>query len=129
MDAARRITTRKREDTSWLAQSITDMMEIEHAQNGDSSRLHCLATVRYTVQCADDNNNGWGIVYGNDQATGERLITIPSIPYGMQPDYLGLAECSKDAEGQYTVHALVTHGLNSAVINVSRLMAAMRGVA
>ena len=116
--------TRSLDETSWLAQTIADRMETEFGANGESGMWRALSTFKYSVNCADTGE--WGMVYDNDEETHNRLIVVPNIPYGMQPDFLGLAERCKDDDGNYTVRALVTHGLNSAVINVSRLMDVIR---
>ena len=110
--------TRKLEETSWLAQSITDMMTVEFEQNGQSSKWLVLRTFKLIVRCAD---TGEGMYYDNDRRTNNRLVVVPSIPCGMQPDFLGLAAKYQDA-----ANVLVTHDLNSAVVNVSRLMDAIR---
>ncbi len=122
----KKITTRKLEETSWLAQGLADRMDIEVKENGESGEWNALRTFKFAVNCADTCE--WGMYYDNDTRTNNRLIIVPNIPYGMQSNFLGLAERCKDAEGHYTVHVLVTHDLNSAVINVSRLMDAIRGV-
>lgn len=114
--------TRRCDETSWLAQTIADRMETEGA-NGESGMWRALKTFKYIINCADTHE--WGMFYDNDEATHNRLIVVPNIPYGMQPDFLGLAERCKDDDGNYTVRVLVTH-LNSAVINVSRLMDVIR---
>ena len=115
---------RKLEATSWLAQTIADRVEIELEQNGESTKWVVLNTFKFIVNCADTGE--WGMVYDNDAGTHNRLIRVPNIPYGMQPEFLGLAERCKDDEGNSTAMVLITHGLNSAVINVSRLMEAIR---
>lgn len=115
--------TRKLADTSWLAQTIADKMETEFSQRGESSKWSALNTFKFIVNCADTGE--WGMAYDNDERTHNRLIIVPNIPYGMQSDFLGLAERCQDEDG-YTVRVLVTHGLNAAVINVSRLMEAIR---
>lgn len=111
--------TRRLDDTSWLAQSINDMMVVESERCGQSSRWLVMRTLLTVVRYADTGERE--MFYTNDQQTNNRLVVIPSIPSGMQPDLLGL-----DARYQGTAQVLVTHGLNSAVINVSRLMEAIR---
>jgi hypothetical protein len=111
----KKTTTRKLEETSWLAQSITDMMTVEFEKNGQSSKWLVLRTFKFIVRCADTGE--WGMFYDNDHRTNNRLVVVPSIPYGMQPDFLGLQARYQDA-----VNVLTTHDLNSAIINISRLM-------
>ena len=40
-------TTRKLEETSWLAQTIADKMEVESNKNGYTARWHCLHTLKW----------------------------------------------------------------------------------
>jgi hypothetical protein len=115
----KKITTRKLQETSWMAQSIADMMDEEFEKNGQSSKWIVLRTFKFIVRCADTGE--WGMFYDNDQRTNNRMVVVPSIPYGMQPDFLGL-----EARYQNTASVLTTHDLNSAIINVSRLMEAIR---
>ena len=120
----KKVTTRKLEETSWLAQVLADMIAVEFEKNGESSKWKVLRTFKFIVNCSDAGE--WGMFYDNEKRTHDRLIIVPTIPYGMQPDFLGLAERCKDESGNYTVSVLTTHDLNSAVINISRLMDAIR---
>lgn len=112
-------TTRKLEETSWLAQTVADMITVEFDKNGQSSKWLVLRTFKFVVRCADTGE--YGMFYDNDRRTNNRLVIVPSIPCGMQPDFLGL-----EANFQDAVNVLTTHDLNSAVINVSRLMESIR---
>lgn len=127
----KKLTARKLEDTSWLAQIIKDKMEIESQMNGITARWHCLHTLHIIVNEADDLGND-KIYY--DSYNGKRSITICEIPslmkhgidfdtYGMQCKLRGLAERYKDDDGQYLVSVLTTNDLNSATIkDLSELM-------
>ncbi len=119
----RKIATRKLEETSCLAQTIADMMEVERAKNGAYGRWCVLQTFKLAVNCADTGE--WGMYYDNDSRTNHRLIIIPTIPFSKQNEFLGLANATQDAQG-YTVNCFVTHDLNSATIDVSRLMDVIR---
>lgn len=122
---------RKLEETSWLAQTLADKMEIEFDKNGPSPRWHCLHTLKIIVNEADNQNNE-NIYY--DNYDGKRQIIICRIPSlmkhgmdydreGMQAKLRGLAERYKDDDGQYIVSVLTTHDLNSATIkDVAELM-------
>ena len=124
-------TMRKLEDSSWLAQTIKDKMEIEFEKNGASARWNCLHTLHIIVNEADsaDNEN---IYYDNNN--GKRTITICEIPSlmkhgtdfdkeGMRCKIRGLAERYKDDDGMYLVNVLTTHDLNSASIkDISELL-------
>lgn len=124
-------TTRKLEDTSWLAQTIQDKMDSEFGKNGGSSRWHCLQTLHVIVNEADDQDNP-NIYYNNHN--GKNSIVICEIPslmkygtdfnrYGMQCKLSGLASRYPDDDGQYLVSVLTTHDLNSATIkDISELM-------
>jgi hypothetical protein len=124
-------TTRKLQDTSWLAQTIQDKMDVEFDKNGPSPRWSCLHTLHIIINEADDQENH-EIYY--DTYNGNRSIVIREIPslmkhgtdfdtYGMQCKLLGLAARYTDDEGQYLVNVLITHDLNSATIkDVSELM-------
>ena len=124
-------TMRKLQDSSWLAQTITDKMEVEFDKNGNTSRLNCLHTLHIIVNEADDMDNH-NIYY--DTYNSKKSITICEIPslmkhgtdfdtYGMQCKLRGLAERYTDDDGQYIVSVLTTHDLNSATIkDVSELM-------
>jgi len=128
-------TVRKLEDTSWLAQTIQDKMDIEFDKNGASSRWNCLHTLHIIVNEADDPNNH-NIYYYN--YNGNRSIVISEIPslvlkhgtnfdvYGMQCSLRGLAERYKDDDGNYIVSVLTTHDLNSATIkDIAELLYSM----
>ena len=125
---------RKLEDTSWLAQSIQDKMDVEAERMGlyPSIKWNCLHTLHIIVNAADDPNNE-NIYY--DNYNGKRAIIIRDIPSmalehgldfnqeGMQNKLRGLAERYTDDDGQYLVSILTTHDLNSATINdLSELM-------
>ncbi len=124
-------TTRRLEDTSWLAQSIKDKMRVEFDNQGASTRWHCLHTFHIIVNEADNQDNT-SIYYNNYNA--KRSIVIGEIPslmkygtdfdtYGMQCKLRGLAEQYKDDDGQYIVSVLTTHDLNSATIkDISELL-------
>ena len=120
-----KIKTRKLEDSSWLAQTIADKMEVEFDRNGASSRWHCLHVLHIIINEADDPDNN-NIYY--DNYNGKRSIVICEIPSlmkhgtdfdreGMQSKLRGLAERYKDDDGQYIISILTTHDLNSATIN------------
>lgn len=115
----KKTNARKLEETSWLAQTIADMMAVEFEENGESGRWLVLRTFKFIVRCADTGE--WGMFYDNDQRTNNQLVIVPSIPFGMQSDFLGL-----EARYQGTANVLTTHNLNSATINVSCLMEAIR---
>ena len=117
-------TIRKLKDTSWLAQTIQDKMDVEFDKNNGSGRWHCLHTLKIIINEADDQNNH-NIYY--DTYNGKRQIIICEIPslmkhrtdfdtYGMQCHLRGLAERYKDDDGEYIVSVLTTHDLNSATI-------------
>ncbi|WP_373325603.1 hypothetical protein [Sporomusa paucivorans] len=124
-------TTRKLEDTSWLAQIIKDKMEVEFDKNGGSIRWNCLHTLYIIVKEADNPENDQ-IYY--DTYNGKRVITICKIPSlmeygtdfdreGMRCKLRGLAERYTDDDGQYIVSVLTTNDLNSATIkDVSELL-------
>lgn len=124
-------TTRKLEDTSWLAQIIKDKMEVEFDKNGASIRWHCLHTLHIIVNEADAPDNQ-SIYY--DTYNGQRAIVICQIPSlmkhgtdfdreGMRCKLRGLAERYKDDNGHYLVSVLTTNDLNSATIkDISELM-------
>ena len=98
---------RKLKETSWLSQILADKMEVEFSKNGESSKWSILNTFKFFVIGADTSK--WGMFYDNEQGTNNRLIVVPSIPYGMQPQLLGMAERCTDDEGNYTVSVKVTH--------------------
>jgi len=122
---------RELQETSWLAQIIQDMMDVESAANGHTSRWHNLLTLKFIVNEADDTNNDT-IYY--DNYNGKRRIVIHDIPSllkhgtdfcreGMRSKLLGLQANTTDDYGMYTVNVLITHDLNSATINdVSELL-------
>jgi len=118
------VATRKLEETSWLAQTIVDKMEVESNKNGYTARWHCLHTLKIIVNEADNPDNK-NIHY--DRVDGKRQIVICDIPSlmkhgydysreGMQNKLRGLAERYKDDDGMYLVSVLTTHDLNSATI-------------
>ena len=122
-------TTRKLEDTSWLAQTIQDKMDVEFGKNEGSSRWHCLQTLHVIVNEADDEDN-LNIYYG-DRKRSIVICEIPSLMkhgtdfdrYGMQCKLSGLASRYMDDDGQYLVSVLTTHDLNSATVkDISELM-------
>ena len=111
-------------ETSWLAQTIVDKMEVESNKNGYTARWHCLHTLKIIVNEADNPENK-NIHY--DSLGGKRQIVICDIPSlmkhgynfdkeGMQSKLRGLAERYKDDDGMYLVSVLTTHDLNSATI-------------
>jgi len=117
-------TTRKLEDTSWLAQIIRDKMDVEFEKNLGSPRYHALQTLHIIVNEADDQDNP-NIYY--DTYNRKRSITICEIPSlmkhgydfdtnGMQCKLRGLAERYTDDDGMYIVSVLTTNDLNSAMI-------------
>lgn len=126
-----KVKTRRLEDTSWLAQTIKDKMEIEFDRNGASARWHCLNTLHIIINEADDQDND-NIYY--DTYNGKRSIVVCKIPSlmkhgtdfdheGMQCKLRGLAERYTDDDGQYIISVLTTHDLNSATIkDISELM-------
>jgi hypothetical protein len=111
--------TRKLKESSWLAQTLADMLA-ECDQT--SSRGLCIDTLKDVVTLADRGNHG--IYY--ETVSCERYIVIQNIPSELQNGIRGLAEKYKDDNGQYIVSALMTHDLNSAKINVSKLMYQIR---
>lgn len=127
----KQIKARKLEETSWLAQTISDRMEIEFDANGASTRWNCLLTLLYIVREADNAKND-RIYYTN--CDGARQIIICDIPSmmqygtdfdqsGMQAKLRGMAERYTDDDGSYIVSVLTTHDLNSATIkDVSELL-------
>lgn len=124
-------TTRKLEDTSWLAQIINDKMEVEFDKNGASIRWHCLHTLHIIVNEADDPNNH-NIYYDNYDYKRQIIICdIPSLmkhgadfdKEGIQCKLRGLAERYTDDDGMYLVSVLTTNDLNSAKIkDISELL-------
>lgn len=127
-------TTRKLEESSWLAQTLIDMMEVESDKNGYTSKWSCLLTLKLIVNEADNKDNQT-IYYQNTSGKLEIVVCdIPSLMQhgwdfdreGMRGKLIGLAERYTDDEGNYTVRVLTTHDLNSAMINVSDLMEQIR---
>ncbi len=122
---------RELKDSSWLAQTIKDKMEVEFDKNLSSVRYNCLNTLYIIVKEADDAENE-NIFY--DSYNGKRSIVIRDIPSlmkhgydfdrnGMQCKLRGLAERYKNDDGSYLVSVLTTNDLNSATINdISELM-------
>lgn len=125
---------RKLTESSWLAQSISDMMMVESDARGFTPRWLCLQTLKYIVNEADDKCNPT-IYYQNTRGDLEIVVrNIPSLTqYGsdftrakMRNKLRGIAERYKDDNGNYTVLVNTTHDLNSALINVSKLMYQIR---
>ena len=121
----RKTPARKLEETSWLAQTLSDKIEIEFSENGESAKWRAFKFFKFVVNCADTGE--WGMRYENIEKynTGlVRQIVIPTIPYGMQPEFLGMqARYDRDD----IISVLVTHDLNSAIIkDISRFMDAIR---
>lgn len=127
--------TRKLEESSGLAQALSDMMWSISSQMkaGDfyPPKWNSLLALKLIVNEADDPDNT-RIYYENRY--GKRFIIVGDIPSlamkagtdfdrdGMRSQLLGLAT-------RYDgVYVNTTHDLNSATINVSDLMAQMRGV-
>lgn len=120
----KKIKTRKLEETSWLAQVLKDKMDdiMENCGIYVPTKWHCLNTLLIIVREADGDNPN--VFY--DSYNGERCITVKNIPdlslkygsdydvYGMRAKLRGLAERYKDDDGNYLVHVLTTHDLNSA---------------
>jgi len=129
-----KMQTRKLNESSWLAQTIFDMMESESNKNGFTTRWNCLATLKLIVNEADNEENET-IYYQNTNRKLEIVVSdIPSLVQhgwdfdreGMRGKLMGLAERYTDDDGNYTVRVMITHDLNSAVINVSDLMDQIR---
>jgi hypothetical protein len=127
-------TPRKLTDSSWLAQTIKDKMEMESEKMGmyASSKWHNLHTFHIIANEADNTENT-NIYYNN--CNGKQQIIICEIPSliskygydydreGMQARLRGLAERYKDDDGMYLVSVLTTNDLNSATIkDVSELL-------
>lgn len=120
-------TTRKLEDTSWLAQIIKDRMDIEFEKMGlyPSIKWNCLQVLHIIINEADNPDNH-KIYYSN--YNGKRSIVISEIPSmvlkcgidfdvnGMQCKLRGLAERYTDDDGNYIISVLTTLDLNSAEI-------------
>lgn len=128
----KKTTTRKLEETSWLAQSLRDMMSVEFEKNGISRRYLTMLTLKILVNEADDKNNPFDIHFYHDEYTCSLLLVIPYIPSLMKhgSDYSQEGMRGKLMGMQVSYHEAVsvktTHDLNSAIINVSRLMDAIR---
>ena len=99
-------STRKLEETSWLAQSIYDRME---NADQETAKYKGLSLLKFLVNNADNPGNTWGIRYEKNDRTGEIEIWVKEIPYGMQPDFLGISSRYKDDEGMNILEVLVTH--------------------
>ncbi len=126
--------TRKLSETSWLAQIISDKMEVEFAKNSASEKWLCLQTLKAIVNEADSGADG---IYRQNR-DGRLQIVVSSIPSlamkygldftaeGMLRKLTGLAERYRAEGGGYIVRVLSTHDLNSATIeDVSALMDAI----
>jgi len=135
--AKAKIITRKLTDSSWLAQILSDKMQAEFGKNGNSIRYGCLHTLYCLIREADDTENH-SIYY--DNCNGKRQIIICEIPslvskwgtdfdkWGMQAKLRGLAERYTDDDGNYLVHVLTTHDLNSATVSdLSELVYQLNG--
>ena len=132
----KKIKTRQLEDSSWLAQTIKDMMDIEASEKGITTKWNCLNTLHIVVNEADKGNND--ITYttynGNKGITISNISSLVSLgygtdfdKYGMQCKLRGLAENYLDDNGNYIVSVLTTHDLNSAVIkDIDELMFQMQ---
>ncbi|MFA5099469.1 MAG: hypothetical protein WC547_01110 [Candidatus Omnitrophota bacterium] len=121
----KKTTVRKLEDSSWLAQTIKDKMEVEFEKDQRSIRYSTLQTLHVIINEADDPENEE--IYYLNQGNKRQVIIceIPSLAakhgsdfdtYGMQCKLRGLAEKYKDDDGMYIVHVLTTNDLNSATI-------------
>ena len=116
---------RKLTDTSYLAMSIKDKMDIESLANGISYRWKNLLTLLLIVREADNAENG-NIYYQNTNGKREIIIRkIQGMPdegtdyttEGMRRKLTGLQESVRDENGNYILSVLTTHDLNSARIN------------
>ena len=105
-----RIKARNLEETSWLAQALRD--SIDAGQGGDDGKTACLITLYQLVRLADSGN---GARYETHR--GKRQIIVSQIPHKLQNALLGLSARYPGGEGGPLVSVLVTHDLNSAVIN------------
>lgn len=104
---------RKLTESSWLAQSIQDMI----VECSDGSKVACMTTLKDFVDLADANYTG---IY-RDTINGQLWIVINNIPSELQNGIRGLSARYNDA-----VIATMTHDLNSARINVTELMYQIR---
>jgi hypothetical protein len=127
-------TTRELTESSWLAQTLVDMMEVESDANGYTSKWSCLQVLKIIVNEADNKDNQT-IYYQNTAGKLEIVVCdIPSLMQhgwdfdreGMRGKLMGLAERYTDDDGDYTVSVKTTHDLNSATIRVSDLMEQIR---
>lgn len=131
-------TTRPLTESSWLAQSIRDMMTTEFDAHLDehlvTPKYFVLEVLKIIVNEADNNDNR-SIYYQNTGGKLEIVVCdIPSMTQygsdfdqeGMRCGLRGLAEKYKNDDGYYTVFVNTTHDLNSATINVSDLMYELR---
>ena len=116
---------RKLTDTSYLAMSIKDRMDIESLANGISYRWKNLLTLLLIVREADNAENE-NIYYQNTNGKREIIIRkIEGMPEegtdytteGMRNKLTGLQESVRDEYGNYILSVLTTHDLNSARIN------------
>ena len=107
--------TRKLTESSWLAQSLADMIEF---CEDDSCKKAALETLKYIVNLADNNESQ---IYRENRA-GKLYIILRDIPTEMRNGIRGLA-------ARYDGISLwMTHDLNSAEVCVSDLMDQIRGV-
>jgi len=109
--------TRKLTESSWLAQSLADMIE----ECNDSSKVACLEVLKYAVNFADNEN--YQQVY-RENRSGKLYIVIMRIPPEMRNGLCGLA-----ARYQEGANVLTTHDLNSATLCITDIMAQIRGEA
>lgn len=127
-------TTRKLTESSWLAQTLVDMMKVESDASGYTPKWSCLQVLKYIVNEADNPDNP-DIYYRN--TSGKLEIVVREIPslilhgtdfdqMGVQNKLRGLAERYTDDDGNYTVIVQTTHDLNSATIDVSGVMDQIR---
>jgi hypothetical protein len=136
MARTKKQTTRKLTDSSWLAQTIADKMEVEAEKMGlyPSAKWNCLHILHIIINEADDTNNE-NIYYSNDHYPHMQSIIICDIPSlvskhgtdfdkeGMQNKLRGLAERYTDDDGNYIVSVLTTNDLNSCIIkDINELM-------
>ena len=118
-------SSRKLTDTSYLAMSIKDKMDIESLANGISYRWKNLLTLLLIVREADNVENG-NIYYQNTNSKRDIIIRkIEGMPAegtdytteGRRKKLTGLQETVRDENGNYILSVLTTHDLNSARIN------------
>ena len=108
------MTTQKLTESSWLAQSLSDMI----VECKDSSTAACLDTLKYAVNLADNEN--YQQVY-RENKSGKLYIVIMRIPPEMRNGLCGLA--ARYSEG---ANVLTTHDLNSATLCISDIMDQIR---